>query len=98
MGQKLDTCPKFVLYLSMHPIYSTIVSIFAHELDKNGTIVRHRSYICPPSVTHPIYFTIISIFAHKLEKNGTIVGRWSYICPLSVHTPYSFYNYLYFCT
>ena len=36
MGQKLDTCPKFVLYLSMHPIHFTIVSIFAHMLDKMG--------------------------------------------------------------
>ena len=50
MGQKLDTCPKFVLYLSMHPIYFTSVSIFAHKLDKNGTIVRHWSYICHLSV------------------------------------------------
>ena len=28
MGQKLDTCPKFVLYLSMHTIHFTIVKCY----------------------------------------------------------------------
>ena len=42
-GQKWDNSETLVLNLSTHLIHLTIISIFAHDQDKNGTIVGHQS-------------------------------------------------------